>query len=426
MADVTRSIGLSLGADICWPASYEALIQRLDLAIPYKGDTVRFKTSRVRVQPFDLEGSTEYDLVLDRITHWFMTTREWIKKITLMDGVYTLNNPWSIQANEKHATYCAMLKLGMPIPKTWMIPPKEYPREGDFQVTVKKYNTMFDLDKVGREVGFPNFLKPYDGGGWVGVKRCKDEAALREAYDASGARVHHLQASVEGWDLFIRALGIGPQVNVIRYNPDAPLHARYMVDFNYLNGEEWVRASRICRTINAFFGWDFNSCEMLRKDGVMYPIDFANACPDSQVQSLHFHFPWLVKALVRWTLFCATTRRPMRLNLDWKPFLDANDPDMTFEEKLPLYDAIARRHFDADAFDEFSERHLAHLDEIALEFFGTEQFKDIAREKVAAMYPKHEVEEFTDHFYGLIQFWRKTERDRLDSAKSRKTAGATA
>jgi hypothetical protein len=156
---------------------------------------------------------------------------------------------------------------------------------------------------------------------------------------------------------------------------------------------------------------------MLRKDGVLHPIDFANACPDSQVQSLHFHFPWLLKALIRWSLFCATVRRPMRLNLDWQRFFDKNDPEMTFAEKLPLYDKIAREHFDTERFDEFCEKHLSHLDEVALEFFGTQQFKEIAREKVAAIYPKHEVDEFTDHFYGLIQFWRKTERDRLDAGR---------
>jgi hypothetical protein len=29
------------------------------------------------------------------------------------------------------------------------------------------------------------------------------------------------------------------------------------------------------------------------------------------------------------------------------------------------------------------------------------------------MFPSHEVERFTEHFWGLIQFWRKTESDRI-------------
>ena len=35
MAQKTRKIGLSLGADICWPICYEALLKELDLAIPH-------------------------------------------------------------------------------------------------------------------------------------------------------------------------------------------------------------------------------------------------------------------------------------------------------------------------------------------------------------------------------------------------------
>ena len=40
MAHVTRQIGLSLGADICWPICFEAILKRLDLAIPAGADTV--------------------------------------------------------------------------------------------------------------------------------------------------------------------------------------------------------------------------------------------------------------------------------------------------------------------------------------------------------------------------------------------------
>jgi hypothetical protein len=419
-----RRIGLSLGADLCWPAAYEELLKRLDLSIEVEGEQVSFEVERVTIEPFDLRYTPKYDLVIDRITHWFHTSREWVKKIALMDGVYVLNNPWSIQSMEKHTTYCAMMKLGMPIPETWMVPPKEYSDEGDIPVTVRRYNRLFDLGKVGEKVGFPAYLKPYDGGAWVGVTRVTDPTTLHRAYDRSGTRVHHLQAAVKDWDLFVRAIGVGPQVNVVRYNPDAPLHDRYMVDYHFLNGEEWLTAVRTCRVINAFFGWDFNSCEMLRSDGVLQPIDFANACPDSQVTSLHFHFPWLVKALLRWTLFCAATRRPVRLTLPWDRFLAANDPALSYEDRLVAYDAIARELFDTDRFDAFCEQHLGALDELAVEFFGSERFRQIVRMKVEALYPPHEIDRFTEHFYGLVQFWRRGEIDRLRAARASEQASA--
>ena len=412
MAKVVRRIGLSLGADLCWPAAYEELVRRLDLSIPMGGDEVSFAVKRVNVEPFDLRAPPVYDLVLDRLTHWFHTSREWIKKISL-DGVYVLNNPWAIQSMEKHTSYVAMMKLGLPIPDTWMIPPKEYETGGDWDVTVRRYNRLFDLGEVGRQVGFPAFIKPYDGGGWVGVSRVTDEATLNTAYDESGKRVHHLQAAVRDWDVFVRAIGIGPQVNVVKYDPDQPLHERYRVAFHVLDGDEWQRAVRICRTINAFFGWDFNSCEMLRNAEGLNPIDFANACPDSQVTSLHYHFPWLVKALVRWSLFCAATGRRKRLTLDWDRYFEAHDPDLDLDSQLARYDALANEYYDTEGFEAFNETYLGDLDEIALEFFGTEHFRGIVREKVAALFPAHEVERFTSHFFGMVQFWRQTEVDRM-------------
>ena len=413
MAVETRSIGLSLGADLCWPAAFEALLAELDLHLEIGGNIVRFEVERVQVAPFDLRSRPKYDLVLDRVTHWYMHTREWMKKITLMDGVYTLNNPWAIQAYEKHTTYCAMMRLGLPIPETWMIPPKQNKDTGDEATMVRRYNKLFELGAVGDAVGYPAFLKPYDGGGWVGVERVKNRLELHKAYDKSAERVQHLQQGVPDWDLFIRGIGVGPQVNVMKYDPDQPLHGRYRVAFDFLDAEEDQTARKIVRVINAFFGWDFNSCEMLRSAGTLFPIDFANACPDSQVTSLHFHFPWLVKALLKWSIFCAATKRPMRLNAHWHSYLEIADLDLPWQDKLEMYDQIARKHFDSDAFAAFCEEHLSHLDQVAYDYFGTAAFKAVVREKVAALYPAHEIDQFTDHFYGLVQFWRKTEADRL-------------
>ena len=411
---VTRRIGLSLGADICWPACYEAIVSRLKLDLPLGTDTVDFAVERVRVAPFDLQYKPKYDVVLDRITHWFMTTREWVKKVAIMDGVYVLNNPWMIQSAEKHTTYCAMMRLGFPVPPTWMIPPKEYfpapniVSDADMLATVRRSNDLFSLEEVGEAVGLPAFLKPYDGGAWRGVSRVKDTASLHASYDASGTQVMHLQQSVEGFDLFVRGIGIGPQVNCVRYDADKPLHDRYVIDRAFLGDAERLTLQRYSRVINAFFSWDYNSCESLRRDGVFHPIDFANACPDSQVTSLHYHFPWIVLSLVRWSLFVAYTQRKMRLNPDWAPyFAIADEEGDFFTDKLPKYDALARAHFEADKFEEFCGTHLRHLDEVANDFFGSDQARGIFRQKVAALYPVHEIDPFTDLFFARVQEWRR-------------------
>ena len=415
-----RQIGLSLGADLCWPACFEEIVRRLDLHIPLAPEdgvgTVDFNVERVRIAPYNIRSKPKYDVVLDRITHWFPMTREWVKKIQIMDGVYVINNPWMIQAAEKHTTYCAMARLGFPVPETWILPPKEYSAQGDVPFTTQSYNDAFNLTEIGEQVGYPAFIKPYDGGAWRGVSRVTDAKTLHAAYDGSGEQIMHLQKAVDPWDIFVRGIGIGPQVNVMKYNPDASLHARYEVAFNFLSGKEWQTQTRYVRVINAFFNWDYNSCESLRQDGVLLPIDFANACPDSQVTSLHYHFPWMVRALIKWTLFCAYTKRKPNLALNWQPYFDIADIDISFDEKLERYDQLARAHFDTERFDEFCAKHLSHLDEVCIDFFGTPQAKEIVRKKVSHLFPRHEVDEFTDHFFGMVQFWRKTESDRVRAA----------
>ncbi len=406
MATVTRKIGLSLGADICWPACFEQILAKLDLAIPHGGDTVNIAVDRVTIEPFDLKQPCSYDVVLDRLTHWYHTSREWIKKAILMDGLYVLNNPWSVQSMEKHTSYCAMMKLGMPIPETWMIPPKAYEPTADLAPTLKAYAKLFDLGVIGNQIGYPMFMKPYDGGGWRAVTRVKDEASLRKTYEDSGKGVMHLQAAVNPFDSFVRCIGLGPQTHLVKYLPDEPLHDRYSQEESFVSADEAQLLRDTTLTINAFFGWDFNSCESLRKDGTWYPIDFANPCPDSQVTSLHRHFPWLVKANLRWSIFCAVTKKPFRKNLDWAPFYAIAEQNLPYREKLRAYAAIAEERFEAARFEEFCAKHLPHLDEVAWEFFGTEDAKSAFRAKVAALYPKHEIEQFTELFWRRVQAWR--------------------
>ena len=410
MASVTRKIGLSLGADICWPICYEQILEKLNLSIPWQGDDVRVEVERVTIEPFNLRQPVKYDVVLDRLTHWYHPSREWIKKAVIMDGLYVLNNPWAVQSMEKQTTYCAMMHLGMPIPETLLIPPKSYEPLPDLAPTLRSYAKLFDLGAVGKQLGYPLFMKPYDGGGWKGVSRIDDEAKLRKSYEESGKLVMHLQKAVHPFDRFVRCIGLGPQTMLVRYDPDAPLHDRYTMDKDFVSPGEADLLRDICLTINAFFGWDFNSCESLRNDGVWYPIDFANPCPDSQVTSLHKHFPWVVKANLRWSIFAAVTRRKFRRNLDWEPFYEVAAQELTYREKMRAYARIAEERFDTARFEEFCATHLGHLDEVAWEFFGTPVAKAAVRAKVAALFPAHEIEPFTELFWNRIQSWRAEQK----------------
>ena len=409
MTNVTRKIGLSLGADECWPICFEDIVSDLAPKVRVGTDTVDFEIKRVTIEPFKLGQPQKYDVVVDRLTHWYHPSREWIKQSILMNDLYVFNNPWSVQSMEKQTTYCAMMQLGMPIPETWLIPPKEYDETPDLETTLTRYAELFDLKDIGKDLGYPLFMKPYDGGGWVGVSKIDDGDALNEAYDDSGKFVMHLQQGVHPYEEFVRCVGIGPQVRKISYDPTAPLHQRYETKRDFLSKRDERVLEDVTLTINSFFGWDFNSCESLLKNGVWHPIDFANPCPDSQVTSLHRHFPWLVKAKIRWALFCAATNRKMRANLDWQPYFDLLEEDMTYEERLVEYGKIARARFEEERFEEFCEKQLAGLDEVAFEYFGDDRAKQAIRGKVQALFPEHEWEDFTEHFWEEVQVWRETE-----------------
>ena len=222
----------------------------------------------------------------------------------------------------------------------------------------------------------------------------------------------HLQKAVEPHDCFARCIGLGPQVRIVRYAPSEPMHERYTTDTDFVDEKDQTTLRNTTLTINNFFGWDFNSCEALRSEGVWHPIDFANACPDSQVTSLHFHFPWLIKANIRWSVFCAAVRRPFPKNLSWQAYYDAADEHRSLEERLEAYAAIAHRRFQTERFEEFCNAHLSHLDEVAHEFFGSTVARDAVQQKVQALYPSHEIEEFTELFWGRIQAWRQKESER--------------
>jgi hypothetical protein len=74
-----------------------------------------------------------------------------------MENVYLLNSPFTFQAMEKHAAYCAMIRLGLKVPETVPVPYKNPPYHAKYAYTARRYNVPFDLDAVAAQIGYPMY-----------------------------------------------------------------------------------------------------------------------------------------------------------------------------------------------------------------------------------------------------------------------------
>ncbi len=401
-------VGLLLGTEEDWPSAFETVMKRLDPKISYGGETHTVQTERITIEPFDLRAVPRYGLVIDRLAHWYYVPREWLKKVALMNDVYLMNNPFTFQSMEKHAAYAAMIRLGLKVPETWLLPSKKPPDNPRFPYTAARYNEPFDLDEIAQRVGYPLFMKPFDGGAWVGVTRIKDVDELHRRYDESGERLMHLQASVENFEVFARSLSIGAETMVMRYDPSQPIHGRYQVEHGFLAPAVGREVVTIGRLVNAFFLWEFNSCETLIKDGEVFPIDYANACPDVSLTSLHYYFPWAIKSLIKWALFCAVTDRQMQIEMTMKRYFDIGDrTDLSYEDKLAEYGRLADEHFQTERYQDFLETYVPEIDEVMLEYVAGAGFDRLLVETVRSTFPAHEHERFIAHYRGLLALWVK-------------------
>jgi len=406
-------IGLLLGTEDDWPTAFEEILRRLGPVTGPDGSQHAFDTERITIEPFSLRYRPRYQLVIDRLAYWYYVPREWLKKVAMMDGVYLLNSPFTFQSMEKHAAYCAMMRLGLKVPETVLVPYKNPVDNARYAYTSARYNKPFDLDEIAERIGYPLFMKPYDGGAWRGVSRIRNRTELHAAYDASGEMLMHLQKAID-FDVFARSLSIGAETMVMRFQPDQPMHQRYAVEHSFLSPEAGSEVVTIGRLVNAFFKWEFNSCETLVAGGEVYPIDYANACPDVALTSLHYYFPWAMKALIKWCVFALVTGRKANLDLDTdRYFTVADEPGLSYQEKLAIYRGLADAYFDSERYYDFCATRLPRLDEVVLDWVASPGFDQLLIRTVKAVYPEHEHDQFIAHLRGLTDLWVRDETARL-------------
>ena len=414
MNDVTHRLGLLLGTENDWPSVFEGLIRRVGAVTDSGGTMHRYDVERVTIEPFDLRAKPSYDLVIDRLAYWYYHPREWLKKVALMDDVYLLNSPFTFQAMEKHAAYCAMMRLGLKIPDTVLVPYKNPLDHAKYAYTAERYNRPFDLESVAAKVGYPLFMKPYDGGAWRGVSRIRDADELNRAYDESGEMLMHLQASVEGYDVFARSLSIGAETMVMKFDPDQPMHGRYSVSHDFLSPDIGGRGPD-----------DRSHRQRVLPVGVQLLRDVGQGrrgLPDRLCQRLprrRHHVAALLLPVghegagqvvgVRDGDRPAdhAVRRPCSLVHDRRPRRPV------LRRQADAYRAMADDYFDTERYLDFCASRLGDIDEIVLEYIESADFDRVLVETVTTTFPPHEHEQFVAHYRGLLGAWATDERRRL-------------
>ncbi|MEO7673681.1 MAG: hypothetical protein ABIU09_06340 [Pyrinomonadaceae bacterium] len=233
-----------------------------------------------------LDEPKRYDVIIDRISHEVPYYRATLKRFAL-EGTYIINNPFWWSADDKFFNFALAAKLGVAIPKTVLLPQQTYIKD----ITAESLrNLEFPLDWQGvvDYVGFPAFLKPFDGGGWKNVSKIYSPEELMNEYNQSGTLCMTLQEGIE-YDHFVRCYCVGKEkVLIMPYDPSQPyLSGMQYVDVDdYLTPELHARVEQDVKTICEALGYDLNTVEFAIKDGVPYAIDFMNPAPDAELASV--------------------------------------------------------------------------------------------------------------------------------------------
>jgi hypothetical protein len=241
-----------------------------------------------------------YDLVIDRISHEVPFYRATLKRLAL-EGTTVINNPFWWSADDKFFNYSLARKLGVAVPKTVLLPQKDY-IPGIVSESLRNLEFPLDWQAIVDYVGFPAFMKPFDGGGWKNVSKINSLQELIHEYDQTGTLCMTLQEGIE-FDQFVRCYCIGQEdVMIMPYDPRKPYLSgeQYVYDPNYLAPELFERVISDVRTLCTALGYDINTVEFAIKDGIPYAIDFMNPAPDAELQSVgEFYHNWVSEAVTK-------------------------------------------------------------------------------------------------------------------------------
>ena len=263
--------------------------------------------------------SCGYAVIIDRISQDVPFYRTWLKNAALT-GTAVINNPFWWSADDKYFNNCLMTKVGVPVPKTVILPSRDLPTDTSDE-SFSNLEYPLDWDSMFKYVGFPAYMKPFAGGGWKNVYRLKNADEFFEKHNETGQLVMLLQEEIV-FDEYYRCYCIGGKhVRIMPYEPRNPHHLRYVADFK-TSQERLKQMEEIVLLINLLLGYDFNTVELAIRDGVPYAIDFCNPAPDAERTSVgEENFEWVVETMANYAIERAIQAKDDKDNLTWGEYV---------------------------------------------------------------------------------------------------------
>ena len=273
----------------------------------------------VRIDKVVQGDSNGYAVIIDRISQDVPFYRAFLKNAALC-GTAVINNPFWWSADEKFFNNALATKIGVPVPKTVILPSRDLP-EDTSESSFSNLAYPLDWDSIFRYVGFPAYMKPFAGGGWKNVYRIQNAEDFYQKHSETGRLVMLLQEEIV-FEEYYRCYCIGGKyVRIMPYEPRNPHHLRYVAEF--APSEERLRQmEQIVLRINAYLGYDFNTVELAIKDGIPYAIDFCNPAPDAERASVgEDNFNWVVETAAIYAIERALDSKEGLDNLTWGEYI---------------------------------------------------------------------------------------------------------
>ncbi len=308
----------------------------------------QFPAEFVSIDQVEQSVPTDYAVIIDRISQDVPFYKAYLKNAALT-GTAVVNNPFWWSADEKFFNNALAVQLGVPVPKTILLPSKERPDDTTHN-SFRNLNHM-NWEGIFKHIGFPAFMKPHAGGGWKSVYKVDNPDQMFKAYDETAQLVMLYQEAIDFTDYFRCYCIGGKDVRIMPYEPRNPHHLRYAAEMQTTGdaGKKLLATmTDYVLKLNHGLGYDFNTVEFAVRDGIPIAIDFCNPAPDADIHSVgQENFDWVVEAAANMAIDRAKKAQKGKDNLTWGTFVRGSAtsaaPVETKESKAPKAAAESKK-----------------------------------------------------------------------------------